>query len=267
MSTDPFKATKDFLDRIVAVKAPSVYLPEFTSGPGVFRNSIHRPNNSVTDQQRALSLKVLRRAGVCIPSPLTEIYEQEQVSRIMGSRIIKGLVNGGYMLIYQYHPGRPGGAMRIPRVMDPGWMELNLLGIERPEQVLGGGWDHDLCGKVLGALGKRQNYRPSFEVPIGPLKDVRIDTVLEAINRIRLYCQCCFSQANREAETAIKALSIIPAEAGRFVLVCKDKALADSLLSHLKNANDYKRFHDRISIKLFGDVLEHYYKKAKGDLL
>lgn len=133
--------------------------------------------------------------------------------------------------------------------------------------MLGGSWEHDLCGKVLGAIGRRQNYRSSYEVSIGLLKDVRIDVVLEAINSPRLYCQCCFSEANREAEAAIRALSIIPAEAGRLVLVCKDKALANSLLGHLKKADGYKRFHDRISIKLFGDALEHYHKRSDRDWL
>jgi hypothetical protein len=262
MSSDPFKATKDFLDGIVAVKAPSVYLPDSASGPGVFRNSIPRSGNSITGQQRALPLRILRRAGVRIPPPLTEIYEQEQVSRVMGARLVKSLVNASYMQVYQYHPPRRGGAMRIPRVPDPGWLELSQLGTERPEPVLGGSWEHDLCGKVLGAIGQRQNYRPSYEVPIGLRKDVRIDVVLEAVNRIRLYCQCCFSDASREAETAIKALSIIPAEAGRLVMVCRDKGLASALSRLLTKADGYEQFHDRISIKIFGDVLENYYKKS-----
>jgi len=107
---DPLKPTKDFLDSITARKSPDTYLPEPICGAP----------NSVGKERRALSLRILRRAGVCIPSPLTEIYEQEQLSRIMGAHIVKDLVNGGYMLVYQYHPSRRGGAMRIPRVLEQG---------------------------------------------------------------------------------------------------------------------------------------------------
>jgi hypothetical protein len=268
MNTNPFKATKDFFEHIVAVKAPSVYLPGYASRSPVSGNVMPSKANAIVDERRALSLRILRRAGVRIPPPFTHIYEQEEVSRTMGARLVRDLVNSGYMQVYQYHPSRRGGAIKIPRVLDPGWLELSQFGTERPEQVLGGGWDHDLCGKVVGAIGKRQNYRDSYEVLIGPEKDVRIDVVLEAVNKPRLYCQCCFSSASREVETAVRALSIIPVEAGRLLLVCRDKAIANTISRLLKKEDNYKQLQERILIKLFGDLLEYYHKRYEGgDLL
>jgi hypothetical protein len=267
MTADPMKATKDFLDGIVAQKAPTIFLPESPSGSSSFVDLSDGALNSIDSERRKLSLGILRAAATHIPPPVTHIYEQEELSRTRGASIVKYLVNGGYMRVYQYHASRRGGAMKIPRVMDRGWAELSQFGMQPPQNVLGGGWEHNLCGKVLGAVGKRQHYRPSYEVPIGLCNNVRIDLVLAAINMARLYCQCCFSSAEREVEIAIKILSIIPAETGRLVMVCRDKAFLNAVSRLLKKADGDKQCHERISLKVFGDVLEHYYKKSQETLL
>ena len=267
MNYDPLKPTTDFLNSITVQKAPSVYLPESASRSPVSMNAMPGTANPITDERRALSRRILLAAGVYIPPPLTRIYDTVEVPRTIGARLVRDLVNGGYMLVYQYHPSRRGGAIKIPRVLDPGWLELRQFGMERPEQVLGGGWDHDLCGKVVGSVGKRQNYRAFYEVPIGPQKDVRIDVVLEATNKPRLYCQCCFSSAAREVEAAVRALSTILAGAGRLLLVCRDKALAGTISPLLKKEETCRQLHERISIKLFGDLLEHYHMRNEGGML
>jgi hypothetical protein len=267
MNTDPSKATKDFLDDIIAVKAPSVYLSESASGSKIFGNFMPGGNNRISDERRAQSLKILMRSAVSIPPPLTFIYEQEELSRVIGAKLVQKLINDQYIEVYQYHSSQRGGAMKLPRVLDPGWLELRPFGRERPEPVLGGDWDHDQSGRVTGAIGKRHNYRDFYEVLIGPKNEVRIDVVLEAINKPRIYCQCCFSSASREVENAIRALSIIPVEAGRLLLVCKDKAIANMISCLLKKEDNYQQLQKRISIKLFGDLLEYYHKRQEGGLL
>ncbi|MFC1781209.1 hypothetical protein ACFLZ8_02995, partial [Planctomycetota bacterium] len=120
---------------------------------------------------------------------------------------------------------------------------------------------------LIRAMGKRHKYRDSYEVPIGPQRDLRIDVVLESFDKPRIYCQCCFSSAEREVEAAVKALSIIPAEAGSLLLVCKDKTIEKNISRLLKKENNYKQIQKRISIKLFGDLLEYYHKRQEGNLL
>jgi len=209
----------------------------------------------------------LMLAGIPIPPRVGDIYEQIAVPRNKGASLIKDLINSGYMLVYQCHPSRRGGAIRIPRITDPGWLELSRVDMERPEQVLGGGWDHDLCGKVLGAIGKRQKYQPFYEVPIGPQKKVRVDAVLQASNGDRIFCQCCFSSAEREIEVAVEALLIPSVAASRLLMVCRDRALANQLSNLLKKTDICEQVKQCISIRLFGDLLEHYYKKSKESLL
>jgi hypothetical protein len=120
---------------------------------------------------------------------------------------------------------------------------------------------------VVGAIGKRHKYRDFYEVSIGPQRDLRIDVVLESFDKPRIYCQCCFSSDEREVEAAVKALSIIPAEAGRLMLICKDKTLQKNISRLLKKENNYKKLQERVSIRLFGDLLEYYHKRHEGNLL
>lgn len=267
MSTDPMKATKDFFDSIVAQKPPTLYLTESASNSSTCCNVSCGAFDSNDREQSKLSLGILRAAAVRIPRPLTHIYEQEELSRKKGASLVRDLVNDGDMRVYQYHPSRRGGAMKIPRITDKGWIILKPFGISPFPKVLGGGWQHDLCGKVLGAVGKRQHYQPSYEVLIGQRQNVRIDVALAAKNRPLLYCQCCFSSADREVEAAIKVLSIIPVEVGRIILVCRDKALSTKVHQLLNKNEGYKQYLERISVKVFGDVLEHFYKNSPGNLL
>ena len=151
--------------------------------------------------------------------------------------------------------------------MDPGWLELSRFGITSPKPVLGGGWDHNLCGLVVGELGRRRHYRLSYEVPIGPEKKTRVDAVLEGVNRETIYCQCCFSAIQREADNAVTLLSTPPVTSGHLLLVCRDKAFANILLKLVKREAVYLQHQHQVSIKVFGDVLEQYYKKSDEDVL
>jgi hypothetical protein len=166
--------------------------------------------------------------------------------------------------VHQYHPCRRGGAIKVPEVTDTGWNELHRFDMKRPIQVLGGGWEHNLCGLVVGELGRQKKYRPSYEVPVGLHKKLRVDVVLENLLAERVYCQCCFSSAEREAANAVEALSGPPVTFGQLLLICRDKAFANKLSKLLKGSLCRQQ---HLRIKVFGDLLESYYKKVGDGLL
>jgi DNA-binding Lrp family transcriptional regulator len=267
MTMDPMKTTKDFLDSIVAQKAPSVYLPESTYQASTLEGVIGRGRQSAYESRKDLSLRILMLAAGPIPPPFTDMFQQIGVSRTAGARLVKELINSGLVVEKQYHPARRGGGIKLPCITDAGVAELKRFGIKPPARVIQGSWDHNLCGTALGEIGKRKHYRVFYEVPIGPEKDVRIDVVWQAPDGSRVFWQCVFSSAEREVEAALRAVKTPAITNAKLGLVCANKTLADRVSNLLQKTDCYRDIQPYVSIKLCGDVLEHYYKKSEGSLL
>jgi len=189
------------------------------------------------------------------------------VNRAKGTRLVKELINSGFIIEKRYHPSRRGGGIKLPSITDAGVVELKHFGIKLPAQVIQGSWDHNLCGATLGEIGKRKQYQVFYEVPVGPKKDVRIDVVWQAKNGQRIFWQCGVSSPEREAEVATKVLTNPALAKSRLGLACLDKVFANRLSNFLKKTRCYEQIQQYVSIKLFGDVLEHYYKKSKESLI
>lgn len=264
---DPMKATKDFLNSIVAQQAPSVYLPESTYQASSLGGLIGRGRQSTYESRKDLLLRILILAAARIPPSFTDIYQQIGVNRTKGTRLVKELINSGFIVEKRYHPSRRGGGIKLPSITDVGMAELKHFGIKLPAQVIQGSWDHNLCGATLGEIGKRKQYQVFYEVPVGPKKDVRIDVVWQAKNGQRIFWQCGVSSPEREAEVATKVLTNPALAKSKLGLACLDKAFANRLSHFLKKTRCYQQIQQYVSIKLFGDVLEHYYKKSKESLL
>ena len=103
MILDPLRATKDFLDGIVARKEASIYLPESASESSLFSSFTPTGRKVHCQGREGILLKILMLAGVRIPPWLAQIYQQIAVSRNKGVCLVKDLVNGGYLQVYQYH--------------------------------------------------------------------------------------------------------------------------------------------------------------------
>lgn len=269
MRADFLKTTKDFLASVVSTKAPNTYLPG-TTGKGLSTSASIQPFSSAINKGReALLLQILFLCAVLIPPPLTDIYQHLQLARNKGVSLVKELINSGFALLHQFHPSRRGGCFKNLEVLDSGWsfLENSGLYVKRPKLVLGGGWRHNLSGIVTAEVAKWQKYQPSFEVITGPTKKVRMDLVLEKDGEIKIFVQCCFSSPEREYINAITALSSPPVTLGRLSLVCKDKKFANDLSKLFKSDPVYKKHHDKVTVKVFADILEHYYKKTEGNVL
>ena len=267
MTMDPMKPTKDFLDSIVAQKAPNVYLPESTHQASTLEGVIGRGGPSAYESRKDLSLRILMLAAGPIPPPFTDMFQQIGVSRTVGGRLVKELVNSGFIVEKAYHPSRRGGGIKLPCITDAGVAELKRFGIKPAARVIQGSWDHNLCGTALGEIGKRKHYRVFYEVPIGSEKDVRIDVVWQAQDGGRVFWQCVFSSADREVEAALRAIKTLAITNAKLGLVCANKTLADRVSNLLKKTDCWRDIEQYVSVKLFADVLEHYYKKSEGSLL
>jgi hypothetical protein len=261
------KATKNFLSSIVAQKAPSVYLSESTSQVSSLGGLVGKGSQATYENRKDLLLRILMFASVPIPPSFTDIYQQIGVNRNKGTRLIKELINSGFIVEKRYHPSRRGGGIKLPSITDAGMAELKLFGIKSAVKVIQGSWDHNLCGVALGEIGKRKQYQVFYEVPVGPKKDVRIDVIWQAKNGQRIFWQCGVSSAQREAEVASKILRSPALTSNKLGLACIDKAFSTRLSHFLEKIPFYKQNRRDVSIRLFGDVLEHYYKKSKESLI
>jgi hypothetical protein len=268
MITNSSKATKDFFDSLTTIEEPSFYLPGSVA-VGHNRDKFSYSDTKKTSETRLSKLReILNWAGAYIPGPYTAMYENIGVNRTQGLSLVREAIDIGWITEGQYHPSRRGGCIKIPLPTEKGWQELECLGKERPEAVLGGGKDHDLGGKVLKVLGNWHGYSTClYEILIGVEKNVRTDVVLQNTKGERIYCQCCFSDAPREAVAGCKILSVTPAETSKVLFVTKDKAFSYNLLKLLSKEAVYQQNKERVFMRVFGDLLEAYYKRSNQVLL
>ena len=255
MNKDYLGITREFLNGVTAVKEAEENPDPPTETP------VDRDGSSEKRQFTGKPLRFRLSIAKRIPPQLCDAYEMSGLSRTAGPKLCKAMIHSGELNLLSYNPPRRGGAIKAPLLTDIGWSNLNYLSIEKPSPVLGGGQEHNFCGGVTGALAKRVKVHPSYEqsVPVGNQQHVRVDiALLEASGQI-IYVQCCFSSVPREARNAILLLSSTVVAANRLLLVCRDKKFATELLKTLKPEPLYKQHAQQVAIKIFGELLMHYY--------
>jgi hypothetical protein len=267
MSLDTMKPTRDFLASVVARKRPTVYLPAATVRRGGGCGGGERLHQSQDPGKRGLILRILMLGAAPIPPMVTDIYEKIGVDRAKGRQLVTEVVNAGLVLEHQYHPSRRGGAIKVLENTEAGYRELEPLGIAQPNRVIQGSWEHNLCGAVLGAEGKRHHYQVSYEVLVGPEKDVRLDTVWQGQDGRRVFWQCAFSSPEREAQAVKRVWAGGLLADAQLVVVCRDGSFKTKLASLLKHQNVRDQSSERVGLMVFGDVLEHYYKESPEALV
>jgi len=260
MNSDLLESTKRFLCEVEAVREPQFYLPQSTSWAERTGRGADGYGNIPAWRMEKLR-EVLLRASSSIPEPFGRMCEQLGLSRAQGLRIVKDGVDIGWLIERRYHPSRRGGGFKLVFPTEQGWIQLERMGRPRPGKVLGGDVEHDSCGRLLAALAGREGYSWRFEVCLGEDQTVRCDVALKDKKGGSIYCQCCFSCAGREADACCRILSVVPLECSRVLLVCRDKAFATRLQKLLKPQHLFVQNKDKVSIKLFADLLEAYYKR------
>ncbi|MCF7955252.1 MAG: MarR family winged helix-turn-helix transcriptional regulator [Phycisphaerae bacterium] len=243
-----------FLQSIRFVECPTLYLPDA-------RTAVSSGTKPSSKSGEDLSIKALTLLAVPIPPRITDLYEMLNINRTKGSRLIKNLINSGFIIQHQYHPSRAGGSIKLLEITPTGWQKLKPLGIDPPSKLIQGSWEHNLCGAVLSVIGKQQKYKVLYEVPVGPEKTVRIDVIWENEDGKRIYWQCGVSSHQREAQSIIKALEVPAIRSGQLALLCKNKNFGNQVSKLLNAKSKY------VSIKLISDALDHYYKKTGESLL
>ena len=254
MTTNNNETKERFQQSLHYVKRPTLYLPEAKTAAS---SGIKSSSKSFED----LSTKGLTLLAVHIPPRITDLYEMLDTNRTKGSRLIKNLINSGFVIQHQYHSSRAGGSIKLLEITPTGWQQLMAININPPSKLIQGSWEHNLCAAVLGTIGKQQNYKVLYEVPIGPEKTVRIDVIWQSKEGKRIYWQCGVSSPQREAQSIIKALEIPAIRSGKLALLCKNKNFGNQVTKLLDAKNK------QVSIKLIGEALEHYYKKTGESLL
>jgi len=153
--------------------------------------------------------------------------------------------------------------LKLPEVTAAGWSELKPVGLKPPKPVIQGGWEHQLCEAVLEKLGRRQNYNVYFELPIGPLQNVRGDVMWQKKNGSIILWQCGFSSPEREADSIERITAIDSLDNWKVAVVCRDKAFHQAFIRDIKKRHIAQQMCDDIIVKIFGDLLECYYNRLK----
>jgi len=254
MATYNNETKEKFLRNIHCVKLPTSYLPEAKA-------AVSGGIKSCSKMDENLLTKALTLLAVSIPPRITNLYEMLDLNRSKGSRLIKNLINSGFIIQHQYHPSKAGGSIKLLEITPTGWQKLKVINIKPPSKHIQGSWEHNLCAALLSTIGKQLNYKVLYEVPVGPGKTVRIDIIWQSKDGKRVYWQCGVSSSQREAQSIIKALEISAIKSGQLALLCKNRNFGNQVTKLL----DTKSKH--ISIKLIGDALDHYYKRIRESLL
>lgn len=251
------ETTQQFLNSVQATKADKIsFQPQATLVAAESKSA----KTKIKPEIDEMTIKILAQLSSVIPPQLTELYEKLGLNRTRGSRLIKKIVRDGLGIEHQYHPARRGGAIKLIEITGYGWQQLEKIGIRPHEKVLQGSWNHDMAGKVLGAVGKRHNYQVDYEVPIGHGK-IRIDVVWDSREGKQIFFQCGVSSPEREAKSIIKAMELPVILNNRLVLICLNKKFAERVHTLLKKSDVSEKLNEIFTIKLLGDVLDTYYNK------
>lgn len=254
MATNHNETKEKFLQRLHYVKCPALYLPEA-------KTAVSSDIKSSSKSVESLLIKALTLLAVPLPPRTTDLYEMLNINRAKGSRLIKNLINSGFIIQHQYHPSKAGGSIKVLEITTIGWQKLMTININPPSKLIQGSWEHNLCGAMLSAIGKQLNYKVLYEVPVGLEKTVRIDVIWQSEDGKRIYWQCGVSSPQREALSIIKALEVPAIRSGKLALLCKNKNFGNQVSKLLDAKSEY------VSIKLIGDAFERYYKKTGESLL
>jgi hypothetical protein len=156
---------------------------------------------------------------------MTAIYRRVGVTPRRGQAVVRRLEAKGYIRLHTFSKGR-GGQVRVIEVTDPGWGRLEALGIQRQKPVTGGGWEHELAARLIGAEGRRTGHRVEYEVTVF---DRRFDVVWASTRGQKIFFEIEMSRIDHAVENLIKAMQIpgVAMFKNKLVLVVRDRKDAE----------------------------------------
>jgi len=255
MVVESHNTAENFCRSITARKAARLYLPDSPAGAGGSGKGFI---GKAIDE----CIRMLVLVATVFLRPLTWVYEQANVTRTTGGRLVRKLINAGLVREHTFSTGKRGGKLKILEVTYAGWVKLRELGIQQPQDLTHGGWEHNLIAAALELIGKQRNWQVSFEVVVG---DVRMDVCWKNQQGKMVFFQIGTSDPDREVTNVLKALKIPTGRDNRLILVCRDKHFAEQVKTLLKQKGLTNLLKGTLELRFAGDVIQTVYQDKGAD--
>ena len=242
---------KAFLDTVTAVKAVSP--PQGRQAQDASHENENDGGVEVGPTLTSKQVSILVLAGTARPEPLTKLYKRFGLKRAIGLKLVTDLEVKGLICRHTFSTGKRGGRLTLLEATRGGWDVLKRHGISQPDPVTGGGWEHNVGAALVGDTGTRKGMKVSYEVD---LLGARVDVEWRAATGRRTFYNIGVSTPVREAQNALKIISLPVMADNGFIFVARDSAFAKKFKACLKARDPNGTAHKDIEIKLIADFLD-----------
>ncbi|KXB07621.1 hypothetical protein AKJ51_00705 [candidate division MSBL1 archaeon SCGC-AAA382A20] len=242
------KRIDKFLSKVDARKASGVQTSEGEEKRGGEKGKTKRQGKEISSEQR----KLLLVAATNPERSLTGLYSSSDLSRRKGAKTVKKLEKNGLATRHRFSTGGRGGRVTLLEVTDHGWERLKKMGVDRPDPMTAGGWEHQLGARLIQQEGRKRKFKVDFEVDLGP---VQMDVKWRSKQGQIQFFNIGISRVPRESKNALKAVQLPAVKEGKFTLVCRDTKFRKKVSKKLKKLDpDGNRTGD-IELKIIADFL------------
>jgi len=232
---DRARATQVFSASIVALGSDV---------PGVVENQ--DPDvNGLSEE----AVKILVKCGMEPGVLLTDIYKDLGLHPTVGKRGLDELIARGVVKVHRIPRKGRGSQYSVVEITDDG--ELGKHGIQKPKQVLKGGFKHDVYGRWLGRWAAAKGWRYWWERTLGKKT---FDFVYESPQGLVAVEVCLTGSAKWNAEQAIKGAENYGIS--ELIVACETQKIGCAIMKELEKSDTFGVYRSRIRMCQLAEFLE-----------